>query len=95
MILFETVLLSLSGGICGILLGWVLIIWFGNAGIDLGAWSAAYKSMGYDTLVYTRLSISISMEIALMVMVTGVIASIYPALKALRLKPADAIRIDM
>jgi ABC-type lipoprotein release transport system permease subunit len=95
MILFETVLLSLSGGICGILLGWVLIIWFGDAGIDLGAWSAAYKSMGYDTLVYTRLSISISLEIALMVMITGIIASIYPALKALRLKPADAIRIDM
>jgi putative ABC transport system permease protein len=95
MILLETVLLSLSGGIFGILFGWILIIWFGHAGIDLGAWSTAYKSMGFDTLVYTRLSLSISAEIALMVVVTGIVAAVYPALKALRLRPAEAVRIDM
>jgi ABC-type lipoprotein release transport system permease subunit len=95
MILLETVLLSLSGGVCGILFGWILIIWFGHTGIDLGAWSTAYKSMGYDTLVYTRLSLSIAVEIALMVAVTGIIASVYPALKALQLRPAEAVRIDM
>ncbi|MGV8093367.1 MAG: ABC transporter permease [Mangrovibacterium sp.] len=95
MILLETVLLSLSGGVCGILFGGILIIWFGHTGIDLGAWSTAYKSMGYDTLVYTRLSLSIAVEIALMVAVTGIIASVYPALKALRLRPAEAVRIDM
>ncbi len=95
MILAETVLLSITGGVCGILFGWGLIAWFGHAGIDLGAWSTAYKSMGYDTLVYTRLSVSIAFEIAFMVIGTGITASIYPALKALRLKPAEAIRIDM
>ncbi len=95
MILLETVFLSLSGGICGILFGWALTIWFGMEGIDLGAWSAAYKSMGYDTLIYTRLSFSISLEIAVMVMFTGIIAALYPAWKALRLKPAEAVRIDM
>lgn len=95
MILLETVLLSLSGGMCGILFGWVLTIWFGVEGIDLDTWSTAYKSIGYDTLVYTRLSFSVSLEIALMVIVTGIIAALYPAWKALRLKPAEAIRIDM
>ncbi len=95
MILLETVMLSLFGGFCGILLGWALNLYFGVKGIDLGTWSAAYKSMGFDTLVYTRLSFSISMEIAVMVVITGIIAAIYPAIKALRLKPAEAIRIDM
>jgi ABC-type lipoprotein release transport system permease subunit len=95
MILLETVMLSFVGGICGILLGWALNLYFGVKGIDLGAWSTAYKSIGFDTLVYTKLSLSISLEIAVMVIVTGVIASIYPALKALKLKPAEAIRIDM
>ena len=95
MILLETVMLSLFGGICGILLGWALNLYFGVKGIDLGAWSTAYKSMGFDTLVYTKLSLSISMEIAVMVVITGIIASIYPAMKALKLKPAEAIRIDM
>ncbi|HEY3371975.1 MAG TPA: FtsX-like permease family protein [Prolixibacteraceae bacterium] len=95
MILLETVMLSLFGGICGIMLGWILNLYFGVRGIDLGAWSTAYKSMGFDTLVYTKLSLSISLEIAAMVMVTGIIAAIYPAMKALKLKPADAVRIDM
>ncbi len=95
MILLETVFLSVTGGICGILIGWILIFWFENNGISLDAWSAAYRSMGYDTLVYPRLSLSITFEITLMVMTTGIIASVYPALKALRLKPAEAVRIDM
>ena len=95
MIMLETVMLSLFGGFCGILLGWALNLYFGVKGIDLGTWSTAYKSMGFDTLVYTKLSLPISMEIAVMVIITGIIASIYPAMKALKLKPAEAIRIDM
>lgn len=95
MIMLETVMLSLLGGFCGIALGWFLTLYFGVKGIDLGAWATAYKSMGIDTLVYTRLSLSISLEIAVMVIITGIIASIYPAMKALKLKPAEAIRIDM
>lgn len=95
MILLETVMLSLFGGLWGILLGWLLNLYFGVKGIDLGAWATAYKSMGFDTLVYTKLPMSVSMEIAVMVIVTGILASIYPALKALKLKPAEAVRIDM
>ncbi len=95
MILLETVMLSLVGGVLGILLGWALNLYFGVAGIDLGVWSAAYKSMGFDTLVYTKLSMSVTFEIAVMVVVTGIIAAIYPAMKALKLKPAEAVRIDM
>ena len=95
MILLETVMLSLVGGVCGIVLGWLLNLYFGVKGIDLGAWSTAYKSMGFDTLVYTKLSWSISFEIAIMVIMTGIIAAIYPAMKALKLKPAEAVRVDM
>lgn len=95
MIMTETVMLSIFGGLCGIILGWLLNLYFGVHGIDLGAWSTAYKSMGFDTLVYTKLSWSITLQIAGMVFLTGLLAAIYPALKALRLKPAEAIRIDM
>lgn len=95
MILLETVMLSFFGGVWGIFLGWLLNLYFGVKGIDLGTWATAYKSMGFDTLVYTTLPMSVSMEIAVMVIVTGTLASVYPALKALKLKPADAVRIDM
>lgn len=95
MILLETVMLSLFGGSCGIILGWILNLYFGVHGINLGTWSTAYQSIGYDTLVYTQTSLSVSIEVAVMVMITGIIASIYPASKAIRLKPAEAVRIDM
>lgn len=95
MILLETAMLSLFGGMWGILLGWLLNFWFGIQGIDLGAWSTAYESMGFDTLIYTHLPLSVSLQIAWMVMVTGILAAIYPAIKALKLKPAEAVRIDM
>ena len=95
MILLETVMLSIFGGACGIVLGWILNLYFGEVGIDLGTWSTAYKSMGFDTLVYTKLTMDVTIEIAVMVIITGILAAIYPALKALKLKPADAIRIDM
>ena len=73
----------------------MLNFFFGVYGIDLGAWSTPNKSMGFDTVVYTVPSWSVSLDIAVMVIITGIIAAIYPAMKALRLKPADAIRIDM
>ncbi|MFY9150820.1 MAG: FtsX-like permease family protein [Prolixibacteraceae bacterium] len=95
MILMETVMLSLFGGVCGIVLGWALNLYYGVVGIDLGTWSTAYKSMGFDTLVYTKLTLDVTIDIAVMVIITGILAAIYPAMKALKLKPADAIRIDM
>lgn len=95
MILLETVMLSIFGGACGIVLGWALNLYYGVVGIDLGTWSTAYKSMGFDTLVYTKLTMDVTIDIAIMVIITGILAAIYPALKALKLKPADAIRIDM
>jgi len=95
MILLETVLLSLFGGLLGMGVGWMLNIYFSIYGIDISVWSEAYRSMGFDTMIYTKLSFGTSMQIALMIFATGIIAAIYPAMKALKLNPADALRIDM
>ena len=95
MIMTETILLSLFGGSIGIILGILFTLYFGNAGIDLSVWGTAYASMGYDSIIYPILTLRDTVVTTIMVLGTGLLASIYPAIKALKLKPAEAIRIDM
>ena len=66
-----------------------------KTGIDLSAWSEAYERLGYDTVIYPVPDILIAVKVTIMVFVTGLIAAIYPAIKALKLKPAEALRIDI
>ena len=95
MIMLETLLLSLTGGVAGIVLGALITLIAAQQGINLSATGQAYESLGYDPLVYPVFRISMAATVTIMVMFTGFLGSLYPARKALKLKPADAIRIDM
>lgn len=94
MISLETVLLSLFGGIVGILVGGLFTFITSRSGIQLKSMTEGYESMGFETLVYPSLSIEMALQVVIMVLVTGIIASLYPARKALKLKPVEAIRIE-
>ncbi|MBN2350877.1 MAG: ABC transporter permease [Bacteroidales bacterium] len=95
MIVLETVFLTLTGGVLGILLGYAAALIFMRTGIDLSAFSEAYERMGYDPVIYPVLKLNIAVKVTILVIITGLLAAIYPAVKALHLKPAEALRIDM
>ncbi len=95
MIVLETVFLSITGGILGIIVGSLLTWLTRHTGIDLSAWSQAYEAMGFATIVYPVISIGIVIKITVMVVITGILAALYPGIKALRFKPAEALRIDV
>ena len=52
MIMIETVLLSLVGGISGIFTGFVCIGYLGHYGINLHMWKEAFSEMGYASYIY-------------------------------------------
>jgi putative ABC transport system permease protein len=95
MIMLETVFLSLTGGLVGILLGTLVSGYYNERGIDLsGLYKEGLSAIGYDAVVFPEIFADMIIIITILVILTGIIASIYPALKALKLNPAEAIRTD-
>lgn len=95
MIVLETVFLSLTGGSVGILLAVVLTAITGKTGIDLSYWAQGLNSLGYDSVIYPEIGFDSVVAVTVLVIITGVLSAIYPARKAIKLNPAEAIRIDM
>lgn len=92
MIMLETVYLSLVGTIAGVVAGAVTIYFTGIKGLNFAAWAEGYESWGYSALVYPSLYAEFYVGMTALVIVTAIIASIYPARKALKFNPAAAIR---
>lgn len=95
MLMLETVLLTLTGGFFGILLGVGVTLATMKSGIDLSFYAEGLEDMGYSSLVFPVVEFGMVFVIVILVLVTGLIASIYPSRKALKYKPAEALRIDM
>lgn len=92
MILSETILLALVGALLGEILSLLLINYYGEAGIDLSSMAEGLETIGYSAITYPVLEPLRYFQITVMVFITGLLASIYPAIKALKLDPAKAIR---
>jgi ABC-type lipoprotein release transport system permease subunit len=94
MIVLETVFLSLVGGVIGIVLALVLTAITGNTGVDLSVWAQGLNSAGFDSVVYPVIDFGTVVTVTILVILTGIISAIYPARKAIKLNPAEAIRIE-
>jgi len=94
MIILESVLLCLVGGIAGDGISFALIEYFNHAGIDLGLFAEGFASWGYASKVYTELESKFYFIIGFMVVGMGIGAAVYPAWKVLRYQPAKALRME-
>lgn len=94
MVVFESVLLSLTGGISGIIIGTLTSKYGETHPLDLSLWADGYKQLGFDAYVYSEVDPSMIINITILVILTGIIAAIYPAWVALKNDPADALRIE-
>ncbi|PLX21151.1 MAG: ABC transporter permease [Salinivirgaceae bacterium] len=96
MILLESVYLSGFAGIIGVGIGYGIAKIFSVSGIDLSnLYGDGLRNYGYDPVMYPDIDISMVINITIMVFITGILASIIPARRALKLNPAEAVRTDM
>jgi ABC-type antimicrobial peptide transport system permease subunit len=92
MIVLETIMLAIVAVVPGLVLGYATVTYFGKNGIDLSAFSKGMQQFGMSDIVYTDLDPGFYVQLAMAVGITAVIGAIYPAYKAIRLKPVEAIR---
>jgi ABC-type lipoprotein release transport system permease subunit len=92
MIMLETIFLSIIGGIGGIIISYFFVGYFSIHGINLSIVSEGLNSIGFSSIVYLNIDSQFYIFTALLVVITAIISSIYPARKALKLNPADAVR---
>ena len=94
MLLLETIYLCLTGGLIGMILGYCIVSATAS-GISLEMFAEGFESFGYSSVIYPMIDTRFYIEVTLLVIFTGIIASLYPARKAINLKPAEALHTDI
>lgn len=92
MILWETVFLSFVGAIAGMLISALSLQLFMNTGLDLSIVGEGMNAYGIDTVIYPKADFNFYITVGIMVFITALISSIFPARYALKLQPANAVR---
>jgi putative ABC transport system permease protein len=91
MIVLETLFLSITGSALGVGLGAASVSWTGRSGIELSWFSEGLSLYGISSMLYPVVHSPVYGTLGVMVIIAACAAALYPALKAIRLRPATAI----
>jgi putative ABC transport system permease protein len=94
MIMLESVFLSVTGGIGGMIISFLVVRLTANTGINLSQYAEGFAALGYSADIYPQITAGFFGVVSILIIFTGIISSIYPALKALKLNPVEAIRTE-
>jgi len=94
MIMLESVFLTLTGALIGMGISAGILAILARTGINFAMWAEGFEALGYAALVYPVVTAANYMDITILVIITGIISSIWPARKALKLNPAEALRTE-
>jgi putative ABC transport system permease protein len=93
LIFLETIFLTLAGTPVGVFIGWATTAYFNKHGLDLaGMGREMMSSFGFGTMIYPEFPTEKLSGILLIVIGTALISCLFPAIKALKLQPVEALR---
>jgi len=92
MICFETIFLSLVAIPFGLLITYITIDYFSVSGIDLSVVGSGLENFGVGTILYLKLPAEYYLNLSLLVILISSISSIFPAIRALKINPAEATK---
>lgn len=93
MIILETTVLVITGSLFGSIIGSLSVYFSSRSGFNISRFGGdALTDFGFDTVIYPTLDNLFFIHLAVLVLVTSILAAVYPAYKALRLNPAEAVR---
>lgn len=90
MIMMESVVLSLTGAAAGMGLAFLCLSWLGRRGIDLSLFGDGMAEFGFEPIIYPYVMGMEYVWVAFVVILAAMLASVYPAIKAIRLNPVEA-----
>jgi len=92
MIMLESVFLSIVGGITGMAVSGAVIAATAKNGINLMKYSEGMEALGYSAHLFPTIDVQFFITTTILIVLTGILSSVYPARKALKLNPVEAIR---
>jgi ABC-type lipoprotein release transport system permease subunit len=92
MVVLESLVIGIIGSIIGFSIGIVIYMIINSTGIDLRAFSESLNNLGLNAMIYPQIDLQLVINSMLVMPITSVIGSLYPAYKATKLMPTDAMR---
>lgn len=91
MIMLESIVLTVTGAATGFVLAWLSLMYFTGTGINLEIFAGAegFAEIGWDQFVYPIMTTGQYVAIVSVVITITLLASLYPALKAIRIDPLE------
>lgn len=91
-VVLESLFLVCLGSIIGNLFGYMTVSFLQGTGVDISAFAEGAEHFGASRIIYPVFVQHDWIQVNYIVLLMGILSSVYPALKAAGLKPVEALR---